>query len=198
MYVVDITRDNFNSDMLIGNDSMSAKNKTINYITDYVFANYNINLNKDLLDQNLNISRFSLKQFLNNNYNLNIDTDLKIQTFPTDKEHCLFVKYIDGNNEFPLFYSFNKKDIKKARALMVFLINDTLINRYKDNLEEYERLKIHNKMSKILLSSYMPKEKIDAKIIDLDYGNNFLKILLNNDCSLYQLKYKEKLINKNI
>lgn len=198
MYVIDITRDNFNTDMLIGNDSMSAKNKTINYVMDYVFANYNINLNKDLLDQNLNISRFSLKQFLNNYYNLNIDTDLKIQAFPTDKEHCLFVKYIGDNNEFPLFYSFNKKDIKKARALMVFLINDTLINKYKDNLEEYERLKVDNKMSKILLSSYMPKEKIDAKIIDLDNGNNLLEEMLNNSCSLYQLKHKGESINKSI
>ena len=182
--------------MLIGNDSMSAKNKTINYIMNYVFANYNININKDLLDQNLNITRFSLKQFLSNNYNLNIDTDLKIQAFPTDKEHCLFVKYIDDNNEFPLFYSFNKKDIKKARALMVFLINDTLINRYKDNLEEYERLKIDNKMGKILLTSYMPKEKINAEIISLDNGNNYLEQLLNNSCSLYQLKHKGESINK--
>lgn len=198
MYVVDITRDDFNTDMLIGHDSMNAKNKTINYIMDYVFANYNISLNKDLLDQNLNISRFSLKQFLNNNYNLNIDTDLKIQAFPTDKEHCLFVKYIDDNNEFPLFYSFNKKDIKKARALMVFLINDSLINRYRDNLEEYERLKVDNKMGKILLTSYMPKEKINAKIIDLDNGNNFLEELLNNSCSLYQLKHKGESINKSI
>ena len=198
MYVVDITRDNFDTDMLVGNDSMSAKSKTINYIMNYVFANYNININKDLLDQNLNITRFSLKQFLSNNYNLNIDTDLKIQAFPVDKEYCLFVKYIDDNNEFPLFYSFKKKDIKKARALMVFLINDTLINRYKDNLEKYEQLKVDNKIGKILLSSYMPKEKIDAKIIDLNNGNNFLEELLNNSCSLYQLKHKGESINKTL
>ena len=44
MYVVDITRDDdLENDMLIGNDSMSAKSKTINYVMDYVFANYNIN-----------------------------------------------------------------------------------------------------------------------------------------------------------
>ena len=49
MYVVDITRDDdLENDMLIGNDSMSAKSKTINYIMDYVFANYNISLNKDI------------------------------------------------------------------------------------------------------------------------------------------------------
>lgn len=45
---------------------------------DYVFANYNINLNKDVLDQNLNLDRFSLQQFLNDNYNLKINNDLKI------------------------------------------------------------------------------------------------------------------------
>lgn len=198
MYVIDITRDNFDTDMLVGDDSMSAKSKTINYIMDYVFANYDININKDLLDQNLNIDRFSLKQFLNNNYNLNIDTDLKIQAISTSKDHCLFLKYIDDNNEFPLFYSFDKRDIKKARALMVFLINDTLINRYKDNLDEYERLKIDNKIGKILLSSYMPKEKINAEIISLDNRGIFLEELLNNSCSLYQLKHKEASINKKI
>ena len=47
MYVVDITREDNSTDMLVGNDSMSAKSKTINYVMDYVFANYNINLNKD-------------------------------------------------------------------------------------------------------------------------------------------------------
>ena len=66
MYVVDITRDNLDTDILVGNDTMSAKSKTINYVMDYVFANYSINLNKDVLDRNLNIARFSLKQFLNN------------------------------------------------------------------------------------------------------------------------------------
>ena len=89
MYVVDITRDDdLENDMLIGNDSMSAKSKTINYIMDYVFANYNISLNKDVLDQNLNIDRFSLKQFLNENYKINIKNDLKIQAVPTDKDNC--------------------------------------------------------------------------------------------------------------
>ena len=58
MYVVDITREDNSTDMLVGNDSMSAKSKTINYVMDYVFANYNINLNKDVLDQNLNLDRF--------------------------------------------------------------------------------------------------------------------------------------------
>lgn len=198
MYVVDITRDNFDTDMLVGNDSMSAKSKTINYIMDYVFSNYNINLNKDVLDQNLNINSFSLKQFLNDNYNLNIDTDLKIQTILTSKNHCLFLKYIDDNNEFPHLYSFDKKDIKKARALMVFLINDTLIDRYKDNLEEYDRLKIDNEIGKRLLTHYMPKENINAEIISLYNKGIFLEELLNNNCSLYQLRHKGETFSKEI
>ena len=107
MYVVDITRDDdLENDMLIGNDSMSAKSKTINYIMNYVFANYNINLNKDVLDQNLNIDRFSLKQFLNDNYKININNDLKIQSIPTDKEHCLFLKAINNQDDFPSLYTF--------------------------------------------------------------------------------------------
>ena len=57
MYVVDITREDNSTDMLVGNDSMSAKSKTINYVMDYVFANYNISdAVKTLVETNLNIS----------------------------------------------------------------------------------------------------------------------------------------------
>lgn len=198
MYVVDITRDNYSTDMLVGNDSMSAKNKTINYIIDYAFANYDININKDVLDQNLNIDRFSLKQFLSDNYHMKIENDLKIQAIPTSKEHCLFLKYMDDNNEFPILYTFDKKDLKKAQALMIFLVNDTLINRYQDNLDEYDRLKINYDQSKHLLGRYMPKEKINTEIVSLYNGGMFLEELLNNNFSLYQLKHMEESINKKI
>lgn len=196
MYVVDITREDNSTDMLVGNDSMSAKSKTLNYVMDYVFANYNINLNKDVLDQNLNLDRFSLQQFLNDNYNLKLDHDLKIQAIPTSKDHCLFLKYMDNNTDFPLLYSFDNKDIKKARALMTFLINDSLINKYQDNLEEYDRLRIDYDHSKQLLGRYMPKENINTEIVNLYNGGMFLEELLNNHFSMRQLQ--EESMNKKI
>ena len=196
MYVVDITREDNSTDMLVGNDSMSAKSKTINYVMDYVFANYNINLNKDVLDQNLNLDRFSLQQFLNDNYNLKLDHDLKIQAIPTSKDHCLFLKYMDNNTDFPLLYSFDNKDIKKARALMTFLVNDSLINKYQDNLEEYDRLRIDYDYSKQLLGRYMPKENINTEIVNLYNGGMFLEELLNNHFSMRQLQ--EESMNKKI
>lgn len=196
MYVVDITREDNSTDMLVGNDSMSAKSKTINYVMDYVFANYNINLNKDVLDQNLNLDRFSLQQFLNDNYNLKIDNDLKIQSMPTSKDHCLFLKYMDANTDFPLLYSFDNKDIKKARALMTFLVNDSLINKYQDNLEEYDRLRIDYDHSKQLMGRYMPKENINTEIVSLYNGGMFLEELLNNHFSMRQLQ--EESMNKKI
>lgn len=196
MYVVDITREDNSTDMLVGNDSMSAKSKTINYVMDYVFANYNINLNKDVLDQNLNLDRFSLRQFLNDNYNLKLDHDLKIQAIPTSKDHCLFLKYMDNNTDFPLLYSFDNKDIKKARALMTFLVNDSLINKYQDNLEEYDRLRIDYDHSKQLLGRYMPKENINTEIVNLYNGGMFLEELLNNHFSMRQLQ--EESMNKKI
>ena len=196
MYVVDITREDNSTDMLVGNDSMSAKSKTINYVMDYVFANYNINLNKDVLDQNLNLDRFSLQQFLNDNYNLKLDHDLKIQAIPTSKDHCLFLKYMDTNTDFPLLYSFDNKDIKKARALMTFLVNDALINKYQDNLEEYDRLRIDYDHSKQLFSRYMPKENINTEIVNLYNGGMFLEELLNNHFSMKQLQ--EESMNKKI
>lgn len=187
MYVVDITRDDdLENDMLIGNDSMSAKSKTINYIMDYVFANYNINLNKDVLDQNLNIDRFSLKQFLNDNYKINIKNDLKIQAVPTDKDHCLFLKSINSQDDFPSLYTFSNKNKKQAQAYMKYLINDALINKYQDDISEYDRLRVdYNKSIESFSDSY-----IKCEIISLYKGGLFLEELLNNACSYKQIKNK--------
>lgn len=188
MYVIDITRDDdLENDMLIGNDSMSAKSKTINYIMDYVFANYNINLNKDVLDQNLNIDRFSLKQFLNDNYKINIKNDLKIQAVSTDKDHCLFLKTINNQNDFPSLYTFSNKNKKQAQAYMKYLINDALINKYQDDISEYDRLRIdYNKSIESFSDSY-----IKCEIISLYKGGLFLEELLNNVCSYKQIKNKD-------
>ncbi len=188
MYVVDITRDDdLENDMLIGNDSMSAKSKTINYIMNYVFANYNINLNKDVLDQNLNIDRFSLKQFLNDNYKININNDLKIQSIPTDKEHCLFLKAINNQDDFPSLYTFSNKNKKQAQAYMKYLINDALINKYQDDISEYDRLRVdYNKSIESFSDSY-----IKCEIIPLYKGGLFLEELLNNACSYKQIKNKD-------
>ena len=187
MYVVDITRDDdLENDMLIGNDSMSAKNKTINYVMDYVFANYNINLNKDVLDQNLNIDRFSLKQFLNDNYKINIKNDLKIQAVPTDKDNCLFLKSINSQDDFPSLYTFSNKNKKQVQAYMKYLINDALINKYQDDISEYDRLRVdYNKSIESFSDSY-----IKCEIISLYKGGLFLEELLNNACSYKQIKNK--------
>ena len=192
MYVVDITRDDdLENDMLIGNDSMSAKSKTINYIMNYVFANYNINLNKDVLDQNLNIDRFSLKQFLNENYKINIKNDLKIQAVPTDKDNCLFLKTINNQDDFPSLYTFSNKNKKQAQAYMKYLINDALINKYQDDISEYDRLRIdYNKSIESFSDSY-----IKCEIISLYKGGLFLEELLNNVCSYKQIKDKNNFIS---
>lgn len=188
MYVVDITRDDdLENDMLIGNDSMSAKSKTINYVMDYVFANYNINLNKDVLDQNLNIDRFSLKQFLNDNYKINIKNDLKIQAVHTDKDNCLFLKTINNQDDFPSLYAFSNKNKKQAQAYMKYLINDALINKYQDDISEYDRLRVdYNKSIESFSDSY-----IKCEIISLYKGGLFLEELLNNACSYKQIKNKD-------
>ena len=192
MYVVDITRDDdLENDMLIGNNSMSAKSKTINYVMDYVFANYNINLNKDVLDQNLNIDRFSLKQFLNDNYKINIKNDLKVQAVHTDKEHCLFLKSVSSQDDFPSLYTFSNKNKKQAQAYMKYLINDALINKYQDDISEYDRLRIdYNKSIESFSDSY-----IKCEIISLYKGGLFLEELLNNVCSYKQIKDKNNFIS---
>lgn len=186
MYVVDITRDYNNTDMLCGNDSMDAKTKTINYVMDYVLANYNISLDRDVLDQNLNMNEFSLNKFLSENYSMMVDNDLLIQSIPVDKKHCLFLKYMDDKSDFPTLYSFHKKDMKNAQSVLRFLVNDALIDKYQDNLSEYERLKI--KDDRTILDSTYPKSGINCKIVSLYNGGLFLEELLNNSCSLNQLQ----------
>lgn len=188
MYVVDITRDNKDTDMLCGNDSMDAKAKTINYIIDYTFANYNIYINKEVLDQSLNIELFSLKSFLQNNYSMSIDNDLIIQSIPTDKNHCLFLKYMDKNTDIPIIYNFHKKDIKVAQSCMRYLVNDALINEYQNDLAEYEILKMNNEKDIEVQSTFYPKLNIKSEIVSLYNGGLFLEELLNNACSLNQLK----------
>lgn len=186
MYVVDITRDLNNTDMLVGNDSMDAKTKTINYVLDYVLANYNLSIDRNVLDQNLDMNRFSLNEFLKDNYSMMIDKDLLIQSIPVDKKHCLFLKYNDTKTDFPILYSFHKREMKYAQSVLRFLVNDALIDKYQDNLSEYEMLRI--KDNELVIDSTYPKLGIDCKIVSLYNGGLFLEELLNNSCSLNQLQ----------
>ena len=192
MYVIDITRDYSSTDMLCGHNSMDAKNKTLNYIIDYALANHNISIDKDLLDQYLNIDSFSLNNFLNENYSTSIDNDLIIQSMVVDKDNCLFVKYMDEKTDVPLLYAFNKKDINVAHNVLTFLVNDGLIQKYKDNLSEYDRMKLDYNQKNYGVTNY--NANIKSEIISLyNYKGLFLEELLNNACSLNQINNNENL-----
>lgn len=186
MYVVDITRCNEDeeNDLLVGNDSMDAKSKTINYILDYVFANYNVNINKNILDQNLNMDLFSLKDFMYDNYSIKLNDDLIIQAFPTDKEHCLFVKHYDKDiDTYPIIYGVDKNKKELANTIMSFLVNDSLIHKYQDDLSIYDKLKLDkNHNGKFI------HENIRSETISLYKGGLFLEELLNNAVSYNQVK----------
>lgn len=190
MYIIDITRgDEWDyNDMMVGRDSMDAKSKTINYIMDYVLANCNICLDKDILDQNLNMKEFSLREFLKNNYSINIKQDLLIQSIPTDKNHCLFVKHFDRNiDSMPSIYVFNKNEEKQARSTLAYLVNDSLIKKYEDNLEQYDKNKLDINKNNVLSHS---SKDINCEIVSLYNGGLFLEELLNNATTLYELKHK--------
>lgn len=192
MYVIDITRDKNITDMLCGNNSMDAKKKTIDYIVDYATANYDVNIDKNILDQNLNMDLFSLKKFLYDTYSIPIDDDLIVQSIITDKDHCLFLKYMDNKTDIPIIYNFEKNDVKVAQNYMTYLVNDALIEKYQDNLLEYDRLKLGYD-GKNITSTIYPKLNIKSEIISLYNGGLFLEELLNNSCSLNQIKNKENM-----
>lgn len=190
MYVVDITRDRFVTDVIVGYNSMDAKRKTINYIKQYALINYNIILDEDVLDMNLNIEHFSFKDFLFEYYRIKDEKNLQIQAIPVSKDNCLFLKYIDKNQDFPVLYNFNVLDIKKAQSLMNFLINDSLINHYKNNLDEYDKLQIRYDNEQCLLKRYLPQINVCTEIISLYENGIFKEELLTSDYSLCQLKNK--------
>lgn len=192
MYVIDITRDNTFTDMLCGNNSMDAKNKTLDYVIDYALANYDILIKKELLDQYLNLDSFSLNKFLNENYSISIEKDLIIQSIITDKDNCLFVKYIDEKTDVPTLYAFNKKDKDVAHTILTFLVNDGLINKYKDDLSEYDKRKLSYNQKNMGYTNF--NANIKSEIISLyDYNGMFLEELLNNACSLNQVKSNLKI-----
>lgn len=192
MYVIDITRDYGTTDMLCGNNSMDAKNKTLNYIIDYALANYNVDIDKNDLDQSLDLKSFSLKEFMKDNYSISVDNDLKIQSIVTDKDNCLFVKYQDETTDIPLLYTFNKKQMNVASNVLTFLVNDGLIQKYKDNISEYERMKLDYDRKTLSASNYTADIKCD--IVSLyNHKGLFLEELLNNACSLNQINSNKNL-----
>lgn len=191
MYVIDITRgDGWDiNDMMVGRDSMDAKSKTINYVMEYVIANYNITLDKDVLDQNLNMKSFSLREFMRNNYFMDVNQDLLIQSIPTDKEHCLFVKHFDRNvDTMPNLYIFNKKEKKQAMSTLAYLMNESLIKKYKNDLDLYEQNKFDVMHPNTLSHS---SKDINCEVVSLYKGGLFLEELLNNASTLYEIKHKD-------
>ncbi|MBQ8891315.1 MAG: hypothetical protein IJ068_00410 [Bacilli bacterium] len=188
MFAIDITRNEEDviSDMIIGKDSMDAKRKIMNYITEYCFANYGLFFKEDILDQYLDINSFSLKKFLNVIYSITIDKDLLIQSIATDKDNCLFVKsYTPDKQEFPSLHTFNKNDLSTARSLINFLINDALILEYRDDLSSYEKLK--NELKDKNINQFFHKN-MKFEIVSLYKNGLFLEELITNSLSLRQLE----------
>ena len=185
MYIVDITR-NKETDILCGNNSMDTKNKIINYVYDYVLANYNYHIDKQILDKDLDIKIFSLKDFLINNYSITIDEDLDIQTIYTNKDNCIILKYMDDKTTTPILFNFNKNDLNKAYSYMQFLINDSLIDQLQNNLQIYDDIKLVNNKCTNKFNKY----NINSEIISLYKNGIFLDELLNSNLSLNQLNNK--------
>lgn len=192
MYVIDITRqdDNlFNNDLMLGKKSSDTKEKIIDYVYDYALANCNMSLNKDSLDQELDINYFSLKKYCLEKYGLELNKELIIQSMVTDKDNCLVVKsYNKDIDEKPITYLFNNSDEKKAKGLMAYLINDELINFLGENdrLDEYESKKkdIHNYND---MSFSYGNQKYEYY-----NGGLFMEELLNNAISYKQIEKDKK------
>lgn len=191
MYAVDITRfkDETNTDLLLGKDSMDAKRKAIRYIQEYSLAKYDIFLSRDIIDRNLDMNFFSFKKFMLENYYVEVENDLMMQTYYTDKDNCLFVKtYNDDLDIPPDMIILHKDELEKARSILIFAINDSLIFKYLDNLLKYDQNKL-NYNATIEKYNY---NGVTCEIISLYKNGIDLEELLNSKCSLKQLENKHK------
>lgn len=191
MYVVDITRvskNKYESDMLVGKMTTDTKTKTMNYIIDYALANLQIVIDPEALDKELNMDLFFLKPFIKDNYNLDINDDLIIQSINANKDNCVFVKQFNyGKDPYPYVYQFDKNKINLANSYMAYLINDSLISTLDDEgkLNEYDDRKVDlNNFDKMSYSCSSSNFEITA----LYNGGTFIEELLNNSLSYNQLK----------
>ena len=98
----------------------------------------------------------------------------------------MLFKNINDFNEFPILYTLANKEIKNARAIQKFLVNDYLISKYQNDLDYYENIK--NDIG------YQELE-FKSEVIDLYNGGLFLEDLLNNSFSYKELKNSKGDIN---
>lgn len=187
MFIVDFTRidDEIDFDLIAGHDGGEARNRAIDYIMDYAFANDGIYLDKRTLDINFNPNDFSYKAFMKNIYDIDVSTDLITGSFYSDYDHMVFLKYIDINSvKDNRFYIIHNDLEESAPHILTLLINDRLIEKYADNLDTYEELKLNPKSK----TESFQMDGIKANVISLYNGGLFLEELLNNAVSYKQLK----------
>lgn len=186
MYVIDITRNSeeVTSDILVADNSATAKEKTTKYIMDYLFANYGVVVKEIDLDRDLNINSFSLNDFMKSNYGINLEENLLIQSIVTNKDNCLFVKSFNKESDlFPAIYTFNKNDFINAKNLLIYIANDNLIKKYQDNLDYYDNNKLTSDSD---ITKFIDKD-INCEIISLYKDGKFLDELLDSNISLNEL-----------
>lgn len=187
MFIVDFTRidDEIDFDLIAGHDGGEARNRAIDYIMDYAFANDGIYLDKRTLDINFNPNDFSYKAFMKNIYDIDVSTDLITGSFYSDYDHMVFLKFIDINSvKDNRFYIIHNDLEESAPHILTLLINDRLIEKYADNLDTYEKLKLNPKSN----TESFQMDGIKASVISLYNGGLFLEELLNNAVSYKQLK----------
>lgn len=195
MYVIDITRDGIDDDVLLGKDSMDTKRKMMKYVTDYVFANHNIYLDKDTLDQGLDINNFSLKEFMFSNFQKEIDKDLIIISCPTSDDYMLYVKcYDERKDKYPKIYFLHNSKYKIAKALTKFFVNDYLILKHHDNLKQFNNriIKLNPDFYKDI--DYYADKGFVCGTISLAGGKNksLINKLLNEDVTMKQMRHSYK------
>ena len=100
------------------------------------------------------------------------------------------MKFQDDKTDIPNIYAFNKKEYNVAQNILTFLVNDSLIEKHKDDLSVYENKKLNYKNKTMGITDF--KDNIKAEIFSLyNHRGLFLEELLNNACTLNQVRDKD-------
>ena len=171
---------------MLGKRSSDTKEKVINYVYDYAFANCDgLCLNKEKLDQDINIECFNLQKYLVEKHGILIPNNLIIQSIPTEENKSIIVKNYNSNyDNVPTLYLFDNNDEYKAKGFMAYLINDEMIK----TLGECNKLDEYKKKKRDIFNFNDVSFVCNNQRFEIYNGGLFLEELLNNALSYKQLE----------
>ncbi len=179
--------------------NIQAREKVVKYIKNYITAHINISVDYNLINDELNMEFFSLKEFLENFFGIESNADLIIQTINISDNYNLIFKTVgmlDDNlySDVCAMMGNNKSNLEQAKEISKCLLKDKLIQVFGED-DKLDLLKEYD--------NFIPEFNDSSMQIGNTYfywynSKNLMKELLNRDLSYAQIGAKEKKLDINI